>query len=464
MIEKKPPLHIDYAFAMAEGSKGGLPSDRLKGMENEWQKARAGVLAKVDGGELGFWRAPADQSVLRAMEAFCAAVPSSIEDVLVLGIGGSSLGTRAILQALVGPPELAFTRTGRRVHLPDNSDPWFLAALLPKLDPSRTLVLAVSKSGGTVETAAQLLVVRAWLEETLGAAWTKHLAAVTDPKAGPLREFVSAHGLASFDVPPNIGGRFSVLTPVGLLAAMLAGVDVAALLRGATTMAESCERTSLAENPAGIFAAVHFLHHKEHGRMIHVFMPYADGLRSTAAWFVQLWAESLGKRTNRAGKVVEVGPTPLPAVGATDQHAQMQLFMEGPRDKLVTFIEVETAATDFSIPPVEGAFGYLGGHTLHGLLSAELRGTRVALAADGRPSLTISLPTLSPESLGALLFLLEAATAFAGELYDINAFDQPGVEAGKRLAFGLLGKAGFEDARRTVEEAEACRPSTYRVH
>jgi glucose-6-phosphate isomerase len=192
-------------------------------------------------------------------------------------------------------------------------------------------------------------------------------------------------------------------------------------------------------------------------------MPYSDRLRPFAAWYVQLWAESLGKRQDRQGAIVERGPTPIAAVGATDQHAQMQLFMEGPRDKVITFIQVRDAGRDLVIPRAKGASAYLGGTTLNDLLDAEREGTTQALATDGRPSLTLSLQRLDASTLGALFFLYEAATAFAGELYDVHAFDQPGVEHGKRLAYGLLGREGYEATAQEVRALQASRPTRHRV-
>ncbi|MEM9070775.1 MAG: glucose-6-phosphate isomerase, partial [Myxococcota bacterium] len=210
--------------------------------------------------------------------------------------------------------------------------------------------------------------------------------------------------------------------------------------------------------PAGILAALHELHHRLFDRRNHIEMPYADGLRSFAAWFVQLWAESLGKRHARDGRRIESGPTPLPAVGATDQHAQVQLFMEGPRDKLLSFLTVENLETDLTIPKEAGANAYLGERRLGELLAAEAKATAMALATDGRPSVTLRLERLDAENLGEVLFLWEAATAIAGELYGIDAFDQPGVELGKRLAFGLLGRDGYEAEATKVAEFTSASP------
>lgn len=461
-------ITLDYALAMADGvgSEGGIADAELDALAPVFTEACQRLFRRVSGGELGFFELPTDRTALEAVFRVRNAMHPDLRDVLVLGIGGSSLGARALLEALCTPQHLRTQPAGGapRLHLPDNSDPWLLWHLLKALDPKTTGVLVVSKSGGTVETAAQLLIVRKWLDDAVGAAGLRsRLVAVTDPQNGTLRALCEHEGWASLPIPSNVGGRFSLLTAAGLMPAVLAGIDAQALLDGAAAMAERCRNTTLRQNPAGMIAALHHLHHTQKGRTIHVMMPYADRLRAFAAWYVQLWAESLGKRVDREGRTVESGPTPLPAVGATDQHAQMQLFMEGPRDKLITFIAVEEPGIDLEIPTASGPDRYLSGRSLGALLDAELRGSIEALASDGRPSLTITLRRLDAETLGGLVFLYEAATAFAGEFYGINAFDQPGVELGKRLAFGLLGREGFESTADDVRRRQAQRPTRYRV-
>jgi glucose-6-phosphate isomerase len=461
-------ISLDYSLCMAEGvgTQGGLRDEELDSERRRFVEAHTSFFAQVEAGALGFWALPRSREQLEQVRAVRHGLPDALSDVIVLGIGGSSLGARAIHQALSGPMELAgiVASTNARLHFPDNSDPWLLAALLDALNPKATVALCVSKSGGTVETAAQLLVIKRWFESALPADDVrKHLVAITDPSSGQLREQVTAERWASLSVPSNVGGRFSLLSPVGLLPALLGGVNIDELLEGAEAMAKRCETTELRENPAGTLAALHVLQHRLRGRNIHVMMPYSDRLRPFAAWYVQLWAESLGKRSNRRGEIVELGPTPIPAVGATDQHAQGQLFMEGPRDKLITFIRVGEPVKDLIIPHAKGPSSYLGGTSMHALLEAEREGTTQALAMDGRPSLTVSLARLDAFTLGGLFFLYEAATAFAGELYDINAFDQPGVELGKRLANGLLGREGFERTAQDIRAREAKRPKRYRV-
>ncbi len=449
-------ITLDYTLAMDSGCRCGLTDAHLDSAQDRFAQGLHDVLARVHSYELGFWSLPSDANALDEAVALAEQTPEHITDVLVLGIGGSSLGGRAVYEALGGPPEL---RVGRRIHFPDNSDPWRLARLLERLEPKSTLAVAISKSGGTVETAAMLLVVRGWLRDA-GVPMNDHLAVVTDPKNGSLRALADKEGLTALSIPPNVGGRFSVLTPVGLVPGALAGLDVRAMMRGADQMRIRCEAKELRKNPAGLLAALHVLHHRLFDRRIHVLMPYADPLRGLAAWFVQLWAESLGKRRDRQGTIVETGPTPLPAVGATDQHAQVQLFMEGPRDKLVTFVSIDERP-DLEIPKEDGPTGYLGGHTLGDLLDAEREGTARALAEDRRPSLTVRLSALDAEHLGGLMFVFEAATALAGEMYDIDAFNQPGVELGKRLAFGLLGREGFEEEGTRVRAAMAADPKGY---
>ena len=460
------PVSLDYALAMADGvgGRGGLSEPELEAETTAFARAQRRIVEEVAAGRLGFFGLPKERGTLAEIETYVAGLDEDIEHVVLLGIGGSSLGPRALLVALGGPPDLGPLPSGRRIHLPDNSDPWLLSRLLAKLPPARTLAIAVSKSGGTVETAAQLLIVRAWLAEALGAEKAKgHFAVITDPNKGPLRELAERDGLRAFPIPANVGGRFSVLSAVGLVPAVLAGFDGQALLDGAEQMATAARRTDLRENPAGMLAVLHAGHHRLRGHGIHVLMPYADALRPFASWYVQLWAESLGKRFDRQSRLVETGPTPLPAIGATDQHAQAQLFMEGPRDKLLTFVQVAEGDADVAIPSVPGAFDYLGGKKLSELLDAERRGTALALAADGRPSLTLRIERVDERSMGALFFLYEAATAFAGELYGVDAFDQPGVEAGKRLAFGLLGREGYLEAAEDARKAEAGLPTRYRI-
>jgi glucose-6-phosphate isomerase len=461
-------ITLDYALAMAEGlgSDSGLSDAELDALAPRFAQVCNALLERTARGELGFFDLPRDTQALARAAGVQQALDPGVRDVLLLGIGGSSLGSRALIEALRSPQGLTQPeRDGKpRLHFPDNSDPWVLSHLLETLEPRTTAVIVISKSGGTVETAAQMLIVRQWLERGVDADGARtRLVAITDPKSGTLRAMAERDGLPTLEIPSNVGGRFSALTAVGLLPACIAGIDAAALLKGAADMAERCKAAKLRDNPAGLVAAIHYLHHTQKGRPIHVLMPYSDRLRAFAAWYVQLWAESLGKRNDLQGRKVETGPTPLPAVGATDQHAQVQLFMEGPRDKLVTFLSIEQPARDLSVPAATGADAYLSGMALSRLLEAECQGTSEALASDGRPSVRIAIDKLDAYTFGGLVMLYEAATAFAGGLYGIDPFDQPGVELGKRLAFGLLGRQGYEAAAKEIRDRLSQRTQRYRV-
>lgn len=451
-------FELDYSLAMSEaiGPKAGLSGAELRAEEARATEAVRAILRRTERGELGFFHASSDQRVVEEIEALLPKLPAH-KEVIVLGIGGSSLGARALIEALRGPHALHEpSEDAPRLHFPDNSDPFLLSALLKRLDPKDVLLIVASKSGGTIETAASFLIAREFIRSALGEeALRSRTIVITDPEQGVLRALAREEGLHSLPIPSNIGGRFSVLTAMGLLPAALARADLRRILEGADWMRSLSEKEALNENPAALYAALHYLHHLRHGRPIHVLMPYADALRPFAAWYVQLWAESLGKRLSREGELVEIGPTPLPAIGATDQHAQVQLFMEGPRDKLITFLELGEAPSDLTIPHEEGPFEYLGGLSMKQILDAERRGTSLALASDGRPNLTLRIPRLDEAHLGALFFFFEAATAFAGELYEIDAFNQPGVEKGKVLASAILKRPGFGAQRAEIEAMEA---------
>ncbi|RMH23278.1 MAG: glucose-6-phosphate isomerase [Gemmatimonadetes bacterium] len=444
-------IRIDYTNMLtpAVGS-GGVDPQRLGGdLQERFARARDAVAARRAGGALGFLDLPHDLEAARGVAAVAESFGQWFENLVVVGIGGSALGARAVRDGLLGPLWNQWSDE-RREHYPrlyvlDNPDPSTVRALLDELDLTRTLFNVVSKSGSTAETMALYLVIEGRLRALVGdEAARGHFLFTTDPERGALRAIAEAEGIPALSIPPNVGGRFSVLSPVGLFPAAATGVDIEALLGGARTMAERCEAPALTENPAGLLATLLHVADSEYGRPIHVLMPYHDRLRAFALWYQQLWAESLGKHTPGGG---HVGPTPLPALGAVDQHAQVQLFMEGPHDKVVVFVRAEPHGDPVAIPDHRGAdetLGYLAGHTLAELLDAERRATTEALRRGGRPSLTIDAGRLDAEALGGLFLLWEYATVYAGALYGVDPLDQPGVELGKRLTYGLMGRPGFE--------------------
>lgn len=444
-------VRFDFTNLLAPACPGGLPADTIATANAAFLQASADVSARRAAGTLGFPSLPDNAAVRAALRADALASRDEIDDVVLFGIGGSALGPNMLRSALCPPRwnELSVAARGGwpRLHVMDNVDPVTMGALFDRVDLKRSRVLVVSKSGGTAETMSQYLVVREKLD-ALGSGWAQRvLRFITDPEKGVLRAIAGTDGITTYDIPSNVGGRFSVLSPVGLAPAAFIGIDIDALCGGAAAMRDRCDTTTLADNPAGVFAVLQQLHDQTNGRSIHVLMPYADALRDVANWFVQLWAESLGK-VRPDGR--HVGPTPLPALGATDQHAQVQNFMEGPHDKTVTFISVDALGHDITIPSLHRTFpdlAYLGGNTIGALLDAERRATAGALASSGRPNGVLQIPQIDAHHVGELIMLFEFATAFAGALYGIDAYDQPGVELGKQFTYGIFGRPGFEVAR-----------------
>ncbi|MFL5501920.1 MAG: glucose-6-phosphate isomerase [Gemmatimonadaceae bacterium] len=445
-------LRLDYSNMMI--SPGGID-------EKTWGLAGAKFVAAKRGfdhlrstGSVGFVELGSDKALLAQVETFAASARGKYDDVVVLGIGGSALGPIALRTALRPSGWNMLDNRARegfpRFHVLDNIDPETISPLLARLRLERTLFVVTSKSGGTAETMAQGVIVRDRLIEAKLEV-NEHFVFVTDPKQGALRPLAERLKVPALDIPPNVGGRFSVLTPVGTLPAALIGIDVKSLLAGAAEMAKRCETSELASNPAGVYAMLQWLADTELRKSIAVFMPYSDPLRDYAAWFVQLWAESLGKKKPDG---TSVGSTPLAALGATDQHAQVQLFMEGPADKTVTFVAVKRRSVDVEIPDITQdvkELGYLTGHSLAELLDIEQRATAGALAKRGRPNMTIHLDRVDADHVGQLMMFLEIATAYAGQLYGIDAFDQPGVELGKQFAYALLGRPGADAAKKEWE-------------
>ncbi|MBA3317615.1 MAG: glucose-6-phosphate isomerase [Gemmatimonadales bacterium] len=456
-------MKLGYGRMLQDGLDGrhGLPRARLAQLAGRFGAVQQEVRHRRAAGEYAFYDLVDQGPTVQQISTFAEGLGQAHDHVLVLGIGGSALGTKALLNALRRPAWNEWDDEGRefypRLTVLENVDPSTVSAALARIDPRRVLVNVISKSGGTAETMAQYLVVRAWLEEALGDAAFRHLVFTTDPVRGALRELATREGVVTLDVPPELGGRFSVLSPVGLLPAALVGIDIGALLAGARRAIERAAADELLRNPAALYAALHWAADTDLGARIHVLMPYTDRLREFAEWYRQLWAESLGKRVDREGRTVHVGPTPVAAVGATDQHSQVQLFMEGPFDKVITFVRLERFGEDIPIPargsPGSGPelppdLAYLPGHSLGQLLDAEYEATSAALAEMGRMSCTLHLPELSAETIGEAMMFYQLATGYAGAWYGIDPFDQPGVELGKRLTYAAMGRPGYESKPR----------------
>jgi glucose-6-phosphate isomerase len=441
-------LRLDYTCLVRGGPQGAL------GVEPAELEAAAGLhgerlgrlTAERAAGQLGFLDLPDDTETLAACRAYARDNQGRFENLVVLGIGGSALGTLALHAALSPALHNIVNRSVARPRLfvVDNVDPTMVGGVLSNANPATTLFNVISKSGSTAETMSQFLLFVEALKAALGERWREHVVVTTDASKGALRPFADAHDLPSFVIPDNVGGRFSVLSPVGLLPGALMGWDLEGLARGAAAGREACLRTDFAKNPAALLAVAHHALDTRAGCHVQVLFPYSHRLRMLADWNVQLVAESLGKRS-RDGR--HVGPTPHKALGATDQHSQVQLFAQGPPDKVFTFLRVVRHADDVVIPSApDGVPGldYLAGKTFGQLLDAECRATFLALVDAGRPCAMIDFPSVDAPHVGEWLMWQMVATAYGGLLYDIDAFDQPGVEAGKLATYGLMGRKGYE--------------------
>jgi len=456
-------VSLDYSYAMADFvGERGLRAEELEALTPRLAQVHEELLAGRQSGKYAFLELPYDTGVIKEISRLAKPLLEWCWEFIVLGMGGSALGARALHQALCHPQHNMLP-VGRKKHRPglwvlDNIDPDYLYGMLDALNMKRVAVNVVSKSGATPETLAQFLFLYRLLASRLGGEdkLGERIFITTDPDRGPLRELAQEKGFKSLAVPTRVGGRYSVLSAVGLFPAHLAGIDIEELLAGARFMDQRLQDSPVAENLAYKLAALYYLFFREKNRPILVTMPYAANLTAMAEWFAQLWSESLGKRLDLNGNLVETGSTPVRALGVTDQHSQLQLYMEGPHDKLITFWCVEKFQHKIEIPNYFGemdGLGYLGGHTLNELFQAEETATAFNLMKAGRPNLSLVLPEVNPFVVGQLIYLLEVATVAAGGLLGVNPLDQPGVEGGKRTASGLLGRPGYEASRREVDEA-----------
>lgn len=398
-----------------------------------------------------------NEETLWYVKEYAAMVQGRFDNILVLGIGGSALGGIAVTEALLKPfwnllsPE---QREGLpRIFFLDNIDPDYMVGLLNVLDLKKTLVNVITKSGSTAETMSQFMIVKNILEQELGDNYRYNIVATTDKKTGILRQIAEQEGYKTFVVPDDVGGRFSVFSAVGLLPFALVGIDIDEIVNGIKDMDLALKNTDIKENIAAQNALIHYLLDTKKGKNLSVMMPYSSKLKYVSDWYVQLWAESLGKNKDKEGNDVCVGPTPIKALGATDQHSQIQLYNEGPNNKVINFIRVKNFDNTLEIPNIfeYTGIGYLGGKTINQLINAEADSTRVSLADYKRPTISIYLDKVDGYNVAQLLYMLEVQTAIAGELYNIDTFNQPGVEQAKNYTYALMGRAGYEESAQVLQ-------------
>jgi glucose-6-phosphate isomerase len=418
-------MHVDLGGVL--DTTPGVSRDSLERLDQQVATAHERIEAGRKDHDHGYAALNLPETV--DLDAIRSAVEpfSNAEALLTVGIGGSALGAATLSDALAGPDD-------PDAYVLDNVDPEHVSRLLDSLPLDRTAVNVVSKSGTTAETLSNFLVVREAMADA-GVDWTERTF-VTTGESGNLRALADAHDLPSLPVPDGVPGRFSVLSPVGLAIAAIQGHDLDALRAGAADATDGLSG-SLFETPAYAYGATAYAL-AGRGATTNVMMPYAERLETFAEWFAQLWAESLGKDG--------LGQTPGRALGATDQHSQLQLYRAGPREKVVTLLR-PTARPDHAIPETDlDGLSYLGGSTLGELLDAEFEATQASLAASGVPSIRVEIDGVDERSLGALLYEMEAACVLYGELAGVSTFTQPAVEWGKRAARGLLGGGDFDEA------------------
>jgi glucose-6-phosphate isomerase len=457
-------IHFDHTNLLAGmvGKTHGLTAAEIAKAAPQALNALKSFRKSSEAGLYGFPTLPFQADAAKQIQRYAAQVRGSYDAVCLVGIGGSALGAWALDCGLRGPHPVqgAFSKTHPRLVILDNVDPSLVEAALESMNPAKTLTLVVAKSGSTAETISTFLMVRDWMTSKLGRRASQRIAVVTSAGKGDLKALATDEGYQTFHLPDNVGGRFSVLSAVGLAPAALIGIDIRKLLKGAAAMTETCWQADLDANPALRSALLQYLIWTRKEKPIQVAFPYSNRLWGAAFWFRQLWAESLGKSRSRNGKLIHVGQTPVAALGTTDQHSQVQLYMEGPNDKAFTFWAVGKHAKSGKIPTHRTgyeAFDYLAGQNLGRLIDVERVSTAAALTENGRPNCTFTLDRVDEEHVGAFLQLLEFQTAFAGELLDINAFDQAGVELGKKFTFGLMGRKGYDEYRQRFERYEEKR-------
>ena len=423
-------ITIDFINVLKEsiGSSHGVSERALERFCTKQQNAVDVVFKNKKTYGYDFLNLPDNRSLVTKIKKFVSdQKKNKWEHIVVLGIGGSALGAIAVRNAILpnsGQPKL---------WVMDNVDPDEVSEALKELNLKKTLFVVISKSGSTVEPMTLYAVFRNELLKKVPAKeLQKHFVFVTDPKKGLLRPIAKKEGITTFDVPPNLGGRFSVLSAVGLVPLALAGVDINALLKGAKEMCETIKKTKSTENPALLLAAIQFLADWKKGKVMTVLMSYSNKLAKISDWYCQLLAESIGKNK-------QTGPTPIPAIGTTDQHSQLQLYAEGPNNKLIIFLKSEKHSP-LKIPKgvLPQELSYLENKKVSEVLHAAHYGTAESLARNERPNLTLQVSDIKAETIGELFMLFEFQVALLGLMYKVNAFDQPGVENGKKITKKIL--------------------------
>ncbi len=477
MVRNMPGIKFDFNNMLSfnvTARHGATEKDLLK-MAGEIKEAQAHLKRLIEvpqsRAELGLeWtRLPfQDDATVNRIQGLGGEISQRYRNVIFLGIGGSYLGLKAAQDALGTAYHNEFgAAAGKKTRVyfeGNNLDPDTIGILLKNLNPAETCVVVISKSGETTETRAALETAESWLLKAVGRKYGLQILVITDPDSGALRKRVieeQKKDVLSFRSLPllkGVGGRYSELN-MGLLHLAVMGIKIDAVLSGARAMSERCACGSLGQNPAAMYAVLQTILYRKKGKSIAVLMPFSETLRSTADWYAQLLAESLGKKYTRKIKVSDdgserwlpdrrrirnLGRTPVAARGTNDLHSIHQNNVEGENNKTVTFIRVENFKIDLRIPRAGGNF--LSGRSHSELMRLAQEATAWSLTQEKRPNCTITLPAVTPSAWGGLVYFFEMATALEGELLNVNAFDQPGVEGYKNYMYYKLGKPGTAES------------------
>ena len=451
-------FYYKNTFADVIGDEHGITPEQFKALAEKTSPLISKLNEERKSGKTPSRDLPFNTEISQKVKNLAAQLEDGFENLVVLGIGGSALGNIA-LQTALNPYMYNIDRRqrkGPRLFVLDNIDPPQLVSFLGWLGDSldKTIFNVISKSGRTSETAAQFMIIRRILLDEFGPeSLRERIVATTDSNRGTLRKIADELNLRCLEVPDGVGGRFSVLSAVGLFSAAMCGIDIDSLLEGARDMDTRVSCEDFHKNPAAVNAAINY-HFYNVGKRLSVMMPYSYALKDLADWYRQLWAESLGKAEDLKGNEVYVCPTPIKALGTTDQHSQVQLYREGPNDKLFTFLQVKNFSNDLKIglaPDCAPELDFLAGKDLSMLLNSEKIATEYALLESKRPCLTVLFDKVDAYSVGQFVYLYEVTTSLAGALLNINPYDQPAVELGKEATFALMGKPDYEDLAHQIK-------------
>ena len=455
-------ISFDYNNMMSEyiGEKEGINEKELIGMKTKATEAFDKVKNQSGKGMMGWTELPYNQDEIVEDMVLCAReVRKNFDNFVVLGIGGSALGPMAVFQALCHLRHNELPKSKRKApkfYVEDNVDPERMQSLFDILNLEKTMFNVITKSGSTSETMSQYLIIMNMLKEKFGKKANQHIIATTSKSTGNLIKLAQKENLKTFYIPDGVGGRFSELCPVGLFPAAVLGIKIKEILKGAAFMDKKCRMNDYRKNSALMAATLQFLAINK-GKNISVMMPYADSLKLMADWYCQLWGESLGKAVNLQGDKIFAGQTPVKALGVTDQHSQVQLYTEGPFDKVVSFIGVEKYRSEITISQGCEEFpnvSFLSGHTMNELITAEMNATEYALTRLNRMNCKITLPEVNAFYIGQLLMFFMLQTSYIGAMLNIDTFNQPGVEEGKNATYALLGRKGYEEKANELKNAK----------